>query len=65
MKKVLFAMAIASMFGFVACNNNKPVEESVEAEPIEAVAEEQVADTNAVEAMVEEVVDAAVEATAE
>ncbi len=61
MKKVLFAMAIASMFGFVACNNNKPVE----AEPIEAVAEEQVADTNAVEAMVEEVVDAAVEAVAE
>ena len=65
MKKVLFAMAIASMFGFVACNNTKPAEEPVEAEPIEAVAEEQVADTNAVEAMVEEVVDAAAEAVAE
>ncbi|MBR5092987.1 MAG: hypothetical protein IKX32_05910 [Bacteroidales bacterium] len=64
MKKVLFAMAIASMFGFVACNNNKAVEEPVEAEPIEAVAEE-VADTNAVENMVEEVVEAVAETVAE
>ena len=59
MKKVLFAMAVAGMFGFVACNNNKPAEEPVEAtEAIEAV--EEVADTNAVEAMIEEVVEEAV-----
>jgi hypothetical protein len=30
MKKVLFALAIAGMFGFVACNNNKAAEEPVE-----------------------------------
>ena len=65
MKKVLFAMAIASMFGFVACNNNKPAEEPVEAEPIEAAVVEEVVDTNVVESMVEEVVDAVAETVAE
>lgn len=30
MKKVLFAMAVAGMFGFAACNNSKPAEEAVE-----------------------------------
>ena len=62
MKKVLFALAIAGMFGFVACNNNKAVEEPVDSTAIEAVVEEQVADTNAVENMVEEIVTDAVEA---
>ena len=62
MKKVLFALAIAGMFGFVACNNNKAAEEPVDTTAVEAVVEEQVADTNAVESMVEEIVTDAVEA---
>ena len=56
MKKVLFALAIAGMFGFVACNNNKTVEENVEAttEAVENAAEE----TNeTVENAIEEVID--------
>ena len=62
MKKVLFALAIAGMFGFVACNNNKAAEEPVEdTTVIEAVVEE-VADSNAVENAVVEVVENAVEA---
>lgn len=62
MKKVLFALAIAGMFGFVACNNNKAVEEPVEdTTVIEAVVEE-VADSTTVEGMVEEVITDAVEA---
>ena len=64
MKKVLFAMAIVSMFGFVACNNNKPAEEAVEPEAIEAVVEENT-DTTAVENAVEEIVNAAAEGVAE
>lgn len=61
MKKVLFALAIAGMFGFVACNNNKAAEEPVEDTAIiEAV--EEVADSNAIENAVEEVVENAVEA---
>ena len=62
MKKVLFALAIAGMFGFVACNNNKPAEEPVADTTIEVVAEEEVVDENAVENMVEEVVTDAIEA---
>ena len=55
MKKVLFALAIAGMFGFVACNNNKPAEEvEATAETVENVAEEA---TENVENAVEEVVD--------
>ena len=48
MKKVLFAMAIAGMFSFVACNNNAAVEE---AEPVaeEAPAAEPAAETPAEE----------------
>ena len=61
MKKVLFAMAIAGMFGFAACNNNKTAEEPVADTTIEAVVEE-VADSTTVENMVEEVVTDAVEA---
>ena len=54
MKKVLFAMAIAGMFGFVACNNNK-TEEAIDStvENVEAMAEENV------ENAVEEIVDSA------
>jgi len=63
MKKVLFALAIAGMFGFVACNNNKAAEEPVADTTVECVAEEVVADSNAIENAVEEVVDAAVDAT--
>ncbi len=66
MKKVLFAMAIAAMFGFVACNNNKTAEEPAQdTAAVEAAAccEEQTAcDTATVENMVEEVVSDAVEA---
>ena len=63
MKKALFALAIAGMFGFVACNNNKAAEEPVEdTTVIEAVVEEAVADSNAIENAVEEVLTDAVEA---
>lgn len=62
MKKVFFALAVAGMFGFAACgNNNTEVEDTTAME--EAVeATEEVVDTNAVEATVEE---AAPEATEE
>lgn len=45
MKKVLFAMAVAAMFGFAACNNNNATEEtapvdSVTVEAVETVATE-------------------------
>lgn len=61
MKKVLFAMAIAGMFGFAACNSNKNNEEvadTMEAtETVEAVenAVEEIVDSAAVEAVAEEV----------
>lgn len=61
MKKVLFALAIAGMFGFVACNNNKPAEEPVADTTIEAVVEE-VADSTTIENAVEEVIENTVEA---
>lgn len=64
MKKVLFAMAVAGMFGFVACNNNKAEEPAQDTTVMECVAEE-VVDTNAVEAAVEEVVEAAAETVAQ
>lgn len=55
MKKVLFALAIAGMFGFVACNNNKNAEEPEEVltETVETATEE-VMDTTAVEEVIEE-----------
>lgn len=65
MKKVVFALAIAGMFGFVACNNNKAEEPAQDTMAVEAAAccEEKVAsDSTAVENMVEEVVTDAVEA---
>ena len=62
MKKVLFALAIAGMFGFVACNNNKAAEEPVEDTTVIEAVEEVVADSNAIENAVEEVVENAVEA---
>ncbi|MBQ9417505.1 MAG: hypothetical protein IJU19_02885 [Bacteroidales bacterium] len=37
MKKVLFVMAVAGMFGFAACNSNKPAEEAVETPAVEEV----------------------------
>lgn len=61
MKKVLFALAIAGMFGFVACNNNKAAEEVVDTTVMECVAEE-VADSTTIENAVEEIVEDAVEA---
>ena len=67
MKKVFFALAIAGMFGFAACNNNKAAEETVDTTAIEAVAEEtaEVADTTAVEGAVEEVAAEATETVAD
>lgn len=55
MKKVLFAMAIAGMFGFAACNNNKAAEEPI-AEDTTVVMEaaEEVADSLTVETPAEE-----------
>ena len=55
MKKVMFALAIAGMFSFAACNNNNEAE-AVEDTVIEAV-EEIVEDTMAVEGMAEEAVE--------
>ncbi|MBQ8703235.1 MAG: hypothetical protein IJ524_02535 [Bacteroidales bacterium] len=62
MKKVLFALAIAGMFGFVACNNNKAAEEVADTTaPVECAVEE-VADSTTIENAVEEIVEGAVEA---
>lgn len=58
MKKVMFALAIAGMFAFAACNNNNAeevVEDTTAIEAIEEVATETV--DSAVEAMAEEVVE--------
>lgn len=63
MKKVMFALAIAGMFSFAACNNNNEAE-AVEDTVIEAV-EEIVEDTMAVEGMAEEAVEAVENAEAE
>lgn len=68
MKKVVFALAIASMFGLVACNNNKPVEETVDtivSETVEATCDSMQAVENAVEEVVEGAVEGAAEAIAE
>ncbi len=40
MKKVLFAMAIAGMFGFAACNNTKNAQEPAADITVETVATE-------------------------
>ena len=61
MKKVLFALAIAGMFGFVACNNNKAAEEPVEDTTVVEAVVEEVADSTTIENAVEEVVTDAVE----
>ncbi len=64
MKKVFFALAVAGMFGFAACgNNNTEVEDTTAMEAIEAT--EEVVDTNAVEAAVEEVAPEATEEAAQ
>ena len=34
MKKVMFLMAVAGMFAFAACNNNKTAEAPVEEAPV-------------------------------
>ena len=53
MKKIMFCMAVAGMFAFAACNNNKPAEENAECteptteEVAVPVEEEVVADTTA------------------
>lgn len=56
MKKVMFALAIAGMFSFAACNNNKEAEEVVDTLATETVEEatEAVADTTVAEEMAEE-----------
>lgn len=60
MKKVLFALAIASMFGLVACNNNKAVEEPVEDTTVVEAVVEEVADSTTVEEVVTDAVEAVV-----
>lgn len=67
MKKVMFLMAVAGMFAFAACNNNKPAEAPAEEAAVEEVAvpEEETAVEEAVEATAEEVVEAAQEVVAE
>ena len=63
MKKVLFALAIAGMFGLVACNNKKAVEEpAIDSTAVECVAEEVAAESDTLMNAVEEVVTDAVEA---
>ena len=54
MKKVLFALAIAGMFGFAACKNNKTEEPVVEEATDETVenAVEEIVDSMAVVAEV-------------
>lgn len=55
MKKVMFALAMAAMFSFAACNSNKteaPVEEEAVVEAIEEVVED-----SAVGSVAEEVVE--------
>lgn len=68
MKKVLFVMAVAGMFGFAACNSNKTAEEATETmtETVEAVAEESTETVeNAVEEVTETVENAASEVAAQ
>ncbi|MGX8712851.1 MAG: hypothetical protein ACSW8I_04085 [bacterium] len=63
MKKVFFAFAIASMFGFAACGSNNTETVDTLAEEVATVEEatEEIMDTTAVEAAaVEEVVTEAV-----
>ncbi len=62
MKKVLFAMAIAGMFGFAACKNNKTEEPVVEEPAMEAVEE---ATDETVENAVEEIIDSTMSSIAE
>lgn len=51
MKKVMFLMAVAGMFAFAACNNNTPVEETMDTTPIEEMVDETPAcDSTAMEA---------------
>lgn len=69
MKKVLFAMAVAGIFGFAACNNNNATEEtapvdSVTVEAVEAAATECAAATEE-ENLVKEVTNDVVEAVME
>jgi len=61
MKKVLFAMAIAGMFGFAACNNTKNAEEPVADSTVETVATEceMAADSLTVETPAEETAEVA------
>ena len=53
MKKIMFCLAVAGMFAFVACNNNKGTEENAECttneatETVEATAEETTCDSTA------------------
>ena len=68
MKKVLFAMAIAGMFGFAACNNNKTAEEPAQdTTEIQAAAQtdECCADTTSMENVAEENTEAATEEAAQ
>lgn len=61
MKKVLFAMAIAGMFGFAACNNTKNAEEPATDSTVETVATEceMAADSLTVETPAEETAEVA------
>ena len=68
MKKVLFAMAIAGMFGFAACNNTKNAEEPATDSMVNVenvAAECEMADSLTVETPAEECAEAAAETVAE
>ncbi len=62
MKKVMFLMAVAGMFAFAACNNTPAEEETIDTPAVEEMVEETTpVDTNAVEAVAEEAVEAVAE----
>lgn len=58
MKKVMFALAIAGMFSFVACNNaannEEVIDSTVAEEVVEEVAAEEVVTDTTIEAVAEE-----------
>lgn len=59
MKKVMFLMAVAGMFAFAACNNNKTAEAPAEEAIEEVMVEEEAVAEDAVEAVAEEAAEAA------
>ncbi|MBR6049152.1 MAG: hypothetical protein IKP83_03205 [Bacteroidales bacterium] len=65
MKKALFAMAVAGMFGFAACNNNNATEESAPVDSVTVETVEAAAAATEEENLVKEVTNDVVEAVME